>query len=190
MRMTRIRPLLAMAALLAAGAANAQATWSGWLCCSLRTDGSWLSDINYDESNKRIVPAGTPVQITGYGRQRVRITIDGKSAAIGNDYSRDLDLETFAKRYVLTEDPAPKLARLPPRMREAIATGKVVKGMTREQARMAVGWPVSSENRDPEAKILRHWLGSFAEYQLVFDGAGRLVDITTDPATRQSVVRD
>ncbi|MBL0421257.1 hypothetical protein JI739_12935 [Ramlibacter sp. AW1] len=186
-----IKQLALATALLAASAAHAQATWSGWLCCSLRGDGKWISDINYDEGpTHRIIPAGTPVQITGYGRYRVLVTIDGKSQAIGNDYSRDLGLEAFARRYVLAEDPSATLASHPPKIREAIAAGKVTRGMTREQARMAVGWPVSSENPDPQAKVLRHWLSSFAEYQLVFDASGRISDINTDPATRNAVVVD
>ena len=62
------KALLGATALLLAGAAQAQATWNGWLCCNMRTDGSWISDINYDESHKTIIPAGTPVEMTGYGR--------------------------------------------------------------------------------------------------------------------------
>lgn len=30
--------------------------------------GSWISDINYAEGGKRIILAGTPVKVTGYGR--------------------------------------------------------------------------------------------------------------------------
>ena len=44
----------------AAMSAQAQATFDGYLCCNLRTDGSWASDSNYAESGKRIIPVGTP----------------------------------------------------------------------------------------------------------------------------------
>ena len=107
--MTRLRLLALTAAVLAATAAvpaRAQdVPYEGFLCCNLRTDGSWISDINYAESGKRVLPAGTPAKVTGYGRQRVHVEIDGGKQAIGNDYSRDLDLPAFAKRYVVTADP-------------------------------------------------------------------------------------
>lgn len=45
-----------------------------------------------------MLSAGTPVKITGYGRQRVNIEVAGGKQSIGNDYSRELDLAAFAKR--------------------------------------------------------------------------------------------
>jgi len=65
---------------------------AGFLCCNMRSDGAWISDINYDENGKKIIPAGTPIKVTGYGHYRVKVDINGKSQAIGNDYSRDLAL--------------------------------------------------------------------------------------------------
>ena len=69
-----IRRTAVVAALLGALAIPvwAQPTFEGFLCCNLRTDGSWASDSNYAESGKRIIPVGTPVRVTGYGRYRVR----------------------------------------------------------------------------------------------------------------------
>jgi hypothetical protein len=187
-----LRPVLACALLAATPlAAFAQPTPEGFLCCNMRTDGSWISDINYAESGKRIVPLGTPVKVTGYGRYRVRIELgDGSKQAIGNDYSRDLAMDKFMQRYVVAEDPKKKLAGYPEKMRKASETARVMPGMTREQVFMAVGYPVSSENPNLDAKVLRFWLGSFAEFQLLFDDQGRVREITTDPQTRNLVVMD
>ncbi|MGK6310049.1 hypothetical protein [Variovorax sp. DT-64] len=182
----------AVAALLGAlslpAAAQDRPTYNGFLCCNLRTDGSWISDSNYAESGKRIIPVGTPAQVTGYGRQRVNVLVDGKKQDIGNDYSRDLDLGTFAKRYVVTEDPAARIAGFPPKIREAIKSARVTKGMTREQVAMAVGYPISSENPNLDAPIWRMWLSSFSEFQVLFDNAGRVRAVETDPQTRNLVV--
>jgi hypothetical protein len=60
----------------------------------MRTDGAWI-------------------KVTGYGHYRVQVDINGKSQAIGNDYSRDLALDAFAKRYVVADDPAGKIAAYP-----------------------------------------------------------------------------
>ncbi|MBO9513458.1 MAG: hypothetical protein J7549_05010 [Variovorax sp.] len=188
-----VRHVAAVAALLGGLVsiqAWAQPTFSGYLCCNLRTDGSWASDSNYAESGKRIIPVGTPVRVTGYGRYRVQVEIGGGKQAIGNDYSRDIDLGSFAQRWVVQDDPAPKIASFPPKIREAIKEARVTKGMTRDQVAMAVGWPISSENPKLDAEIWRMWISSFAEYQVVFDKAGRVREVVTDPQTKNLVVMD
>lgn len=189
---TRLLAAAAVAALSGALSvpALAQPTYDGFLCCNMRTDGSWISDSNYAESGKRIIPAGTPMRVTGYGRYRVQVDLGGSKQAIGNDYSRDLDLGAFAQRYVVTEDPARKIAGYPPKIRDAIKAARVTKGMTREQVFMAVGYPISSENPQLDSPVLRFWLSSFAEFQVQFDNAGRVRDITTDPQTRNLVVME
>lgn len=177
-------------ALLATGlcaGAQAQTKFQGYLCCNMRSDGSWISDSNYAENGKRIVPLGTPAQVTGYGRYRVKLLLDGTKQELGNDYSRDLDNETFARRYIVSEDPAPKLARYPARVREAIASSRIVRGMTREQVLMSLGYPISSENPHLDATMWRFWLGSFAEFQVMFGKDGKVVDVTADPQTRNRI---
>jgi len=186
----RLALVAALAAALPAVAQDKQPTYEGYLCCNLRTDGSWISDINYADGGKRVLAAGTPAKVTGYGRQRVHVEIDGAKQSIGNDYSRDLDLTAFARRYVVTEDPRPRLAGWPAKVREAVAAAKVMRGMTREQVLMSVGYPVTSENPDLEAKLWRFWRSSFAEFQVGFDDRGRVAEITADPATRNLVVME
>ncbi|MED5618420.1 hypothetical protein [Ideonella sp. BN130291] len=183
----------ALSMLGAAGIVSAQALpepATGFLCCNMRTDGKWISDINYAENGKKIIAVGTPVTATGYGRYRVLIDVDGGKQAIGNDYSRTLDMPAFAKRYIVADDPKKKIAGFSPKMRKAIESARVMPGMTREQVLMAVGYPVSSENPQLDAKIWRFWLSSFAEFQVVFDGNDRVKEITTDAQTRNLVVME
>ena len=93
--MTHLASLSRAAALACAAAfctpAQAQPVYSGWLCCTMRVSGDWISDINYTGNGTRLIQAGTPVQITGHGRYRVHITIKGEPYRLGNDYSRDMD---------------------------------------------------------------------------------------------------
>ena len=42
-----------------------------------------------------LIPLGTPVTATGYGRHRVYVTLPDGKQAIGNDYSRDLALQRW-----------------------------------------------------------------------------------------------
>lgn len=179
----------ALAAILP-GAVLAQSMPQGYLCCNMRTDGSWISDINYAEAGKRLIAVGTPATVTGYGRFRVHVELGGGKQSIGNDYSRDLDLTAFAKRYVVAEDPKAKIAAYPKKIQEAIKSARVMHGMTREQVLMAVGYPVSSENPNLDARLWRYWISSFGEFQVVFDGADRVKEITTDPQTRNLVVME
>jgi len=185
-RRRALRALAVMAALLA-GNTTAQEKYEGYLCCNMRSDGSWISDSNYAEGGKRVIPAGTPVQVTGYGRYRVKVRIDGQKQEIGNDYSRDLDNAAFARRYVVLDDPAVAMASWPAKVQEAVRQSRVTPGMSREQVITALGYPISSENPDLDADLWRYWLSSFGEFQLHFDDRGRLTEITTDPATRNRV---
>lgn len=181
--------MLALIAGTAAAAAHATPP-EGHLCCNMRTDGSWISDGNYAENGKRVIPYGTPVKATGYGRYRVKVLVDGERQAIGNDYSRDLDNETFARRYIVAEDPRVKAAAWPQKIREAIGNARVTRGMDREQVLMSLGYPMSSENPDLDAATWRFWLSSFDEFQVLFDDGGKVRDIVAGPTTRTRVWMD
>ena len=183
---------LVLAAALSLGAgfsAQAQSNFNGWLCCNMRTDGGWISDINYEAEGERIIPLGTPLKVTGYGFHRAHVLIDGKKHSIGNDYSRALPLNVFIQRYVIPTNPQEKLAQFPPHIQTAIRNSKITKGMTREQVIMSVGYPVSSENPSLDAKIWRFWLGSFSEYRVRFDDAGLVDRIDADIDIEHKVIQ-
>ena len=171
-------------------AASAEEKPAGFLCCNMRSDGSWISDINYDENGKHMIPVGTPIRVTGYGRYRVKVDIDGKSQAIGNDYSRDLALDVFAKRYVVADDPRIKIAGFSKKIQDAILSGRVTIGMTREQVMMSVGYPVSSENHNLDSKTWRFWLTSFGEFHVSFDDSDRVVEVAGDMDTKSKVLME
>lgn len=159
----------------------------GYLCCNMRSDGKWISDINYTDGTS-VIPVGTPLKATGFGRYRVHVEIYGMSQAIGNDYSRQVNMDAFARRYIVPEDPKLKLAAFTPKVREAITKSKLLPGMTREQVFMAVGYPVASENLLPTAKLLRYWVASDAEFQVAFDDNDLVKDINANPLVRSQVV--
>ena len=155
----------------------------GFLCCNMRTDGSWISDINYEESGKRIIPYGTPLTFKGYGRNRVEVEMEGKRQWLGNDYSRDLSKEAFAQRYIVATDPRIAVNNASPKIRQAIESAKVTPGMTRDQVAMAVGYPVSSENPSLDAPRWRYWLWSYSPFTVIFNEQGRVASVETDADT-------
>lgn len=180
-----MKSLIVATWLVAATAANAQPIYDGFLCCNLRADFSgWITDINYQEAGKRVVPVGTPVKLLGYGRYRVTLETSVQKLSLGNDYSRELSLGRFAERYVVKSDPRVNLASFPVKTQHAIQTMRVSKGMTKEQVLMAVGYPVTSENPSLDAPVWRYWLTKFAPFTIVWDAQGLVKEIVTDAQTR------
>lgn len=159
---------------------------SGYLCCNMRSYGNSVSDINYDEAAQRL-PLGAPVQVTAYDYRWFDAVVDGKVQRFKNDYSRDVKMADFAQRYVVAEDPRLKLAGWAPAVREAVVAGRLLPGMTREQVRMALGWPVSSENPQPDAPVWRYWTDSFSEYVVAFDAEGKVRKVSGAPAAVERV---
>ncbi len=147
---------------------------SGFLCCNMRSDGSWISDSNYLESGKFIVPFGTPANITGFGRYRVNLKINGSELSLGNDYSRYVAMDAFAKRYIVKQDPRVMVAAAPPKIRTAINSARVTKGMTRDQVLVALGYPIGDENPHLDASMWKYWLWTFSPFQVHFDGSGEV----------------
>jgi hypothetical protein len=177
--------MLCLAALASAGAT---AQTAGFLCCNMRTDGAWISDINYLGPGTTTISAGTPLTMNGYGKNRVHVLINGGQQDIGNDYSRSISLEAFAKRYIVEQDPLEKLLTWPRKIQDAIGMARLTKGMTREQVIMAVGYPISDENPSLESNTWRYWLSSFAEFDAIFDDKGLLIGIEGDARTRARVI--
>ena len=177
---------------LATLAANAQPAppEKGFLCCNMRTDRSRISDSNYAESGKRIIPLGTPVRFLGYGRFRVNVEIEGRRQSIGNDYSRDLSMEQFAARYIVPTNPKEALNTLDAKTRMAIETARVAKGMTREQVIAAIGYPISSETTHLDFRQWRYWLWTYSPYTVNFGEDGKVTSVTTDGDTLLKVFLD
>ena len=163
---------------------------AGFLCCNMHTDGKWISDINYVENAPAIVPLGTPAQVTGYGRHRVQVQLGGKPQTLGNDYSRTLKPEDFARRYVVPEDPLIKLASMPAEMRNAILAGHIRRGMSREQVAMAVGYPITSENPRLDAATWRYWRSMSDEFQVLWTAQGPVADVIGEVLAKRAVFEE
>jgi hypothetical protein len=176
----------------------APAKFEGYLCCNMRSDGRWISDSNYAESGKFVIPAGTPVKVLDYARYSVIVEFPaaGPNTAahatgkqtIGNDYSRELPMTSFAARYVVADNPASKLATYPKKIQDAITSARVTKGMNREQVLMALGYPMVSQNPHLDANVWRYWLWTFSEFKVFFNEQGEVSGVQTDGDTRLRVV--
>jgi len=161
----------------------------GYTCCNMRHEGAgyWINELHY--TGWPIIPVGSDVAITDYGRYRARATIRGKSMYIGQDYTRSqIALEEYIDRLVVKEDPKIRIATFPPDIQTAIKKGKVMLGMTREQVVMAVGYPLMAENPDFDAPMWRMWVSSFGEYQLIFGRDGTVKEIVASEYIRNIAI--
>jgi hypothetical protein len=190
MHKTALAAALALTLLQPAQAQAPKPPYEGYLCCNLFNDGSWPNDINYRSERHKLIPAGTPVKVLGFGRWRINAEIDGKKLDIGNDYSRTIPLEEWAQRMVVAEDPTKALAGAPRRIQEAVRDAKLLPGMTRAQVLMAVGWPPLSYNKDLDAPLWAYWATRSYTYQVFWDEKGRVDRIFGSPEARALVAAD
>jgi hypothetical protein len=152
-----------------ASAARSKAAYLqvGFSCCNLHYDGDTITDSNFGQLP--FLPAGSPVkvrQIDGYiaqvdvGSRQLRLVLE----------HRQETMQEWLGRIVVADDPRTKLAAFPPPIRDAISAGKLVKGMTREQAVMAVGYPQTNEKLRFEGSSWRYWWSGFAPYYVYWNG--------------------
>ena len=154
---------------------------SGYTCCNLRYNKDWINDVNYGQLP--MIPAGTPIKVTGYGRYRASVEIDGKPFRLGLDYGRTMETtEQWVAKQIVAEDPKTTLAGYPAAVRQAIEKGQVMVGMTKAQVIMSLGHPMTSENPRLDAPMWRYWWSSFGEYQVYWNG-DRVSKVTGHPET-------
>jgi hypothetical protein len=159
----------------------------GFACCVLHYSRDWINDGNYAELP--MIPVGTPIEVLNYGSNRAYIKVEGKPMRLGHDYGRDQEsLEAWVGKIVVNEDPRPRIATYPPPVQAAIREGKVMVGMTREQAIAAIGYPLTSENVSLDAPMWRIWRSSRGEYDLNFGADGRIKSITGDDSVTSLVI--
>lgn len=158
----------------------------GYACCDLRYNKDWINDGNYAELP--MIPVGTPIEVLSYGRHRAYVKVDGKPMRLGHDYGRGQEsLEAWVGKIVLNDDPRPRITTYAPTVQAAIREGKVMVGMTREQAIAAIGYPLTSENASINDPVWRIWRSSHGEYQLNFGADGRVKSVTGDDSVTSLV---
>jgi hypothetical protein len=117
-----------------------------YLCCNLRFNQDHdATDANYAYPDTGItLPLGTRVRVTRVYAMSVRLRPEGDP----NTYSLELRFgrnRISARQYFLNilrdEDPRGALVKVPPEIADAIRQGRLVAGMTKEQALMARGYP-------------------------------------------------
>lgn len=173
---------------LTPGRATAAEPQDGFLCCNLQVDDGWISDLNLHVEGKPVLPAGTPVTVLGHGRQRVKLMVDGREVALGNDYSRQLDLASFQQRYVVAADPRERLQGASADVQAMVAARQVARGMDRQQVLMSLGYPVALYTTDLSQKRWTYFFRNEEQrFWVVFDDAGRVESVSGDATALAAV---
>lgn len=142
---------------------------SGYACCNLHYEGDWISDSNL--AQLAFIPAGTPINVKKIDGYRAYVEIDGKPMRLGHDYGRAQETtEQWVSKIVVLDDPKARIAKFPPTVRKAIEAGKLMKGMTKEQVVIAVGYPQTNENPNLDGPYWRYWWSSFGPYYVYWSG--------------------
>ena len=175
-----MRKLLAIGALWVAGvqvSLPADEGLTGFLCCNVYTDGESVSDISFGGEGQHLIPLGSPIRVTRLKKNKMQVVVENKNIKFENEYSRDLPIEQFSRRWIVQDDPAAKAKTFPKSIQAAIADGHVMLGMTREQVLMSLGYPASSEVPNLNAKAWTYWCTAKVQYRVRFDEQDRVADV-------------
>jgi hypothetical protein len=170
------------------GAPAAPSLPSGYTCCNLHYENDWISDANW--SAMPMIPAGASIKVVDYGRYRANVEIDGRKMRLGLDYGRQQSVEAWAGKLVVSADPRPRIAAMPPPVRDAIRAGKVALGMSKDEVIVALGYPPTHATPSLDSPQWKYWHSGFGSFLVVWDNAGRVKDVIADPQTRFGVVHE
>ena len=158
-----------------------------YTCCNIRYDDRWVSDSNF--LDKPFIPAGARVKVTGWARGRVNVNVEGRPLAAGPDYGHEsLTREQFADRLFVREDPRQRFATYPQEVQDAVLAGKVMRGMTREQVLMSIGYPRPDHTAGLAAPRWVYFTADPDEFDLDFDAEGKVVAINASSRIKKTVV--
>jgi hypothetical protein len=199
LRRLAVLPILGLTATIS----MAQVTVSGYLCCNLK-HGSLRgervgSDMNWAEFTD-MVPVGSQVRASTYISFRLNssgaggvphkftVTAGRTEVVLANDYSRQFTDKQFLERFIVEQDPRPKIATFSPEVQAAIAQARIAIGMTKEQVIISQGPVIPEYNPVEAANVWRRFWGSFDEYQIFFDKDDKVARVMGLPFVLKDVV--
>ena len=173
-----VRNAIAAAFILATMGACAT-TPDGYTCCNLHHDQGRISDANW--RHLPMIPAGAKVRVLDSGWNRASVEIDGKAATIAQDYGRDQEsFDRYLSKLIVQEDPRVRIAAYSPEVRQAIFDGVVIRGMTREQVLVAVGYPPTHRTFTLDSTVWHFWATRVGRYEVYFNSEGPVEQVVGD----------
>ncbi len=136
---------------------------SGFACCNLRYSGDQISSSNY--AQLPFIAIGTPVLIRAVDDAKAIVEINGQQLLLRPDPAQTRQSPAqWLEKAVVVQDPRRRLEDFPAGVRAAIQSGRVMKGMTREQVIMSIGHPQVDDKKGLEAPSWRYWWSGFESF--------------------------
>jgi hypothetical protein len=162
----------------------------GFLCCNAYSDGEEISDLNAPSAERHRVPVGSPIHVTKIGKHKVKLDVENRKQELSNDNSRALSMPEFVKRFVVPDDPSIKIKTFPTNVQVAIADGRLIHGMTREQVLMSLGYPTYDDVPNLSGKTWMYWITDHAQFRVTFGADDRVADVENVPDAKTQILMD
>lgn len=187
--LTKVAGIFVLAALFARVTYAANAV-DGFLCCNVYSDGQEISDLNAPSTERHRVPVGSPIHVTSVGKHKIKLDIENKKQVLMNDNSQGLSMPEFVKRFVVSEDPNARIKTFPMDVQVAIADGRLIHGMTREQVLMSLGYPTYDDVPNLSSKTWLYWITDHAQFRVTFGADDRVADVENVPDAKKQILMD
>lgn len=150
-----------------------------YACCNLHYDDEWISDENI--WGLPFIPAGAPIAIREYGRDRIHVLVDGRPMTIGHDYGRKQETkEQLVTKLLVKEDPAKVIASYSPEVQEAIRSGRILLGMSKEQVIISIGYPRVDLTTSLDLPVWKYKSDDDGKFELVWGADGLLSELRAE----------
>lgn len=177
------------AGLLHGGAALAQSMPNkGFLCCNLWTASAFADDGNKHDPSKQPLAVGTPVIPLTFASNQLKFEANGQQYTLANYYSTNLSPDQFIERWVVTWDPRRRLAGMPAVVQKEIKAGRVMRGMSRTQVAMALGFPTATNSPRLDVAEWKYLPYSGYEFLVLFDDRGFVRGVQSDDANTRAAM--
>lgn len=149
---------------------------ASFACCNLHYKDEWISDENV--WGLPFIPAGTPIAIREYGRNRIHVLVDGRQMTIGHDYGRKQETkEQLVAKLVVKDDPSKMFSSYSPAVQEAIRSGKLVRGMSKQQVILSLGYPRPDLTASLDAPLWKYSTADDGDVELIWGTDGLLNEL-------------
>lgn len=152
---------------------------ASFACCNLHYQDEWISDENL--WGLPFIPAGTPIAIREYGRNRIHVLVDGRQMTIGHDYGRKQETkEQLVAKLVVKDDPSKLIASYSPAIQEAIRSGKLLRGMSKQQVILSLGFPRPDLTTSLDSPVWKYSTADDGDVELIWGTDGLLSELKAE----------
>ena len=139
-----------------------------FLCCTLHYEKDEVNDNWYQVGTP--VKLGTPVHILEVRQKSVKFQPDGHPViTLAQKYGDDvLPFEQYLERIFVDRNPTHKFGKKRDKLEQAVLDGHVIKGMTKDQVAMTIGYPAGHKTPSLEMDNWTYWENRRHEYVVWF----------------------